>query len=207
GGLGKTGAGAIDGGLGKTGAGAIGGGLGKTGSGAIDGGLGKTGAGAIDGCLGKTGAASIGGGLGEAGPKATGESGGQVGQVSVMPGSFGGGGRSLRPQGSSSGSGSGGGSGGSSGGSDRESGGGIVLLQGRRLPAAPRGEELLCGVSEGGSRCSAFPDISNSGEPGWWSSPSTTSTGLSGSRLQHGLGAESTAARGPGCEGGRPSPA
>ena len=109
----------------------------------------------------------------------------------VMPGSFGGGGRSLRPQGS----GSGGGSGGSSGCGGRERGGGIILLWGRPLPAAPRGEEHLRGVSEGGSGCSAFPDISDS------------STGLSGSRLQHGLGAESTVARGPGCKGGRPSPA
>ncbi|XP_065759479.1 keratin, type II cytoskeletal 2 epidermal-like [Muntiacus reevesi] len=120
-----------------------------------------------------------------------------------MAGSFGGGGRSLRPQSS----GSGGGSGGGGGGSGRKSGGGIVLLRGRPLPAAPRGEELLRGVSEGGSRCSAFPDIGDSGQPGWWSSPSTTSPGLSGSRLQRGLGAESTVATGPGCEGGRPSPA
>lgn len=121
----------------------------------------------------------------------------------VMPGSFGGGGRSLRPHGS----GSGGGRGGSSGGSGRKSGGGIFLLQGRLLLAAPGGEEPLRGGSEGASRCSAFPDTGDSGEPGWWSSPSTSSTGLSGSRLQHGLGAESTEARGPGCEGGRPSPA
>lgn len=119
----------------------------------------------------------------------------------VMPGSFGGGGRSLRPHGR----GSGGGSGGSSGGRGRNSGRGVFRLRGCLLRADPR-EELLRGVSEGCSRRSAFPDISDSGELGVWSSPST-SIGLSGSRLQHGLGAESTVATGPGCEGGWRSPA
>lgn len=121
----------------------------------------------------------------------------------VMPGSFGGSGRSLRPHGR----GSGGGSGGSSGGRGRNTGRGLFRLRGCLLRADPRAEELLRGVSEGCSRCSAFPDISDSGELGRWSSPSTSSIGLSGSRLQHGLEAESTLARGPGCEGGWPSPA
>ena len=120
----------------------------------------------------------------------------------VMPGSFGGSGRSLR----SHCRGSGGGGGGSSGGRGRNTGRGAFRLRGCLLQAGPMSEELLPGVSEGCSRCSAFPDISDFGELGRWSSPSTSSIGLSGSRLQPGLGAESTVARGPGCEGGWSSP-
>ncbi|CAM9146080.1 unnamed protein product, partial [Rangifer tarandus platyrhynchus] len=61
-----------------------------------------------------------------------------------MPGSFGGGGRSLRPQGSSSGSGSGGGSGGSSGGRP----GGPSLSERDRQYCE------LCGKMENLLRCS-----------------------------------------------------
>ena len=78
-------------------------------------------------------------------------------------------------------------------GSGRKSGRGIFCLQGLLLVDS-REEELLDGMCEDFSHCSSFPDISEPGDMGWWSSPSTSFVGLSSSREQHAVGAENTMA-------------
>ena len=78
-------------------------------------------------------------------------------------------------------------------GSGRKSGRGIFRLQGLLL-VDRREEEFLVGMREDSSCCSSFPDISEPGDLGRWSSPSTFFVGLSSSREQHAVGAEDTMA-------------
>ena len=77
-------------------------------------------------------------------------------------------------------------------GSSRKSGRGVFCLQGLLL-VDTREEELLDGKSEDFSRCSSFPDISEPGDLGQWSSPSTwplqqQGAACSWGREHHGMG-------------------
>lgn len=108
--------------------------------------------------------------------------------ATARQGSLGNGGSSPRPH--------------SRGGSGSESDVDILCLQ-RFLLEETRGGLL----SDGFSPCISSPEVSEPGKLGGWSSRSTSFVDLSGSREQHGLGAESTATSESGFRGGGTSPA
>lgn len=93
----------------------------------------------------------------------------------------------------------------STGGSGRTSGMETLRLQGLLLADTSEGE--LLGMSKGFSPGISLPDITEHEELGGWSLGSTSFVDVSGSREQHGVGAESTAASESGLGGGRTSPA